>query len=275
MPRRPLSRHRRHPSPHLLRPASQNYLPSILCKTRRPRRPPRQRRRRPRFRPSAASAAPQRPSARRARRSVDGRAGSGVDRGAHHGAERGDQRHRHRHRGGRHRLDPADAAAEGAGHHHLRRRRQPAARGAVLSRVRCLAGQRPLAGRRRLPERRAHQRGLRRRGELGRHPEQRHLVDVGGQQQPVVRFERARRRRQHPDEGRLQLPGRRGRHHGRLVRPQAGRHSGRRRERATPASMSPASGSRTTASATSPTARFGASTATSASRAPLPKCTSA
>ena len=46
-------------------------------------------------------------------------------------------------------------------------------------------------------------------------------------------------------------------------------------ERATPASLSPANRSRTTASATSPTARSGASTATSASKALSPKCTSA
>ena len=112
-----------------------------------------------------------------------------------HGAERGDERHGHRHRAGRHGLDPADAAAAGAGHHHFRRRRQPAARGALLPRLRRVAGQRALAGPRRLPERRAHQRGLRRRGELGRDPEQRHRLHVGRQQQPVVRLERAGRRR--------------------------------------------------------------------------------
>ncbi len=38
---------------------------------------------------------------------------------------------------------------------------------------------------------------------------------------PVVRLERTGRRRQHPDEGRFQLPGWRGRRHGRLVRTHA------------------------------------------------------
>ncbi len=151
--------------------------------------------------------------------------------GADHGAERGDEGHGHRDRARRHGVDPAGAATAGAGHHHFRRRRQPVTRGGLLPRLRRVTGQRARAGRRRLPERRAHQRSLRRHGAVGRDPEQRHRLLVGRQQQPVVRLERTGRRDQHPHEGRLQLPGRRGRRHGRLVRAPPGRRSGRRIER--------------------------------------------
>ena len=85
-----------------------------------------------------------------------------------------------------------------------------------------------------LSERRAHQRGLRRHGQLGLHPGRRDQAARRPPQQPGVRAQCARRRHLDRDEERLQLSGSRGRAARRLVlaarRPGSGRHAaGQRR----------------------------------------------
>ena len=89
----------------------------------------------------------------------------------------------------------------------------------AVSRFRRVARRRHAAGTCGLPERRAHQRSVRRHRQLGPDPDRCDQVGHRRDQQSRVRPQRARRRRQRADEGRLQLSGRRDRHDGRLVRP--------------------------------------------------------
>ena len=116
------------------------------------------------------------------------------------------------------------------GREHQRRAGQRLRPGPALSRLRGLAACRDAAGARRLSRRHPHQRGVRRHGELGPDPDQRHRPRRPVDQQSDVRPQRARRRRQHPDEERLHLAGLRGRGAGRLVRPPPGRAAVRRAE---------------------------------------------
>ncbi len=76
-----------------------------------------------------------------------------------------------------------------------------------------------VAGARGLPERRPHQRSLRRHRQLGPDSDRRDPVGRCRDQQSRLWPQRAGRGDQHPDEGRLQLPRRRDQHDGRLVRP--------------------------------------------------------
>ena len=109
-------------------------------------------------------------------------------------------------------------AAAGAGHHHQRRDRQSISAGHPISRLRCVPRRRHAAGACGLPERRAHQRSLRRHRQLGPDPDRCDQVGHRRDQQSRVRPERAGRRGQRADEERLQLSGRRNQHDGRLVR---------------------------------------------------------
>ena len=84
-------------------------------------------------------------------------------------------------------------------------------RNAAVSRLRSLARQRRAAGPRRLSERRAHQRRLRRHRQLGLPARQRHRRHLHPRRQSGLRPQRARRRRRHRHARRLQLPGRRDR----------------------------------------------------------------
>ena len=83
--------------------------------------------------------------------------------------------------------------------------------GCLLSRLRRLAAGRHAAGAGGLPERRPHQRGLRRHGELGPDPVERHPLRRPDRQQPGLRPERHRRRAGAADEDRLRFAGRPGR----------------------------------------------------------------
>ena len=91
--------------------------------------------------------------------------------------------------------------------------------GCLLSRLRRLAAGRHAAGAGGLPERRPHQRGLRRHGELGPDPVECHPLRRPHRQQPGLRPERHRRRAGAADEDRLRFAGRAGRCLRRLLRP--------------------------------------------------------
>ncbi len=101
----------------------------------------------------------------------------------------------------------ADARSSGSGRHRRQRvgQRVPARR--QLSRLRRDAGQRNAHRPRRLSEWRAHQRGLRRHGQLGPHSRQRDRQDDDRGGQPDLRPQRARRRAQRDDEERIYLAG--------------------------------------------------------------------
>ena len=75
------------------------------------------------------------------------------------------------------------------------------------------------SGTRSLPERYAHQRGIRRHRQLGSDSDRRDQVGHRRHQQSRVRAQCAGRGGQCADEGRLQLSRRRDQHDGRLVRP--------------------------------------------------------
>ena len=90
--------------------------------------------------------------------------------------------------------------------------------GHTISRFRGIASRRHAPGTRGLPERGAHQRSVRRHRQLGPDPDGRDQVGHRRDQQSRVRPQCTRRRRQRPDEGRLQLSRRRNQHDGRLVR---------------------------------------------------------
>ena len=77
----------------------------------------------------------------------------------------------------------------------------------VLSWFRRDRGHRHAAGAGGLPERHSHQRGVRRRRQLGPHPTNRDRQDDDHRRKPDLRPERARRRGHRDDEGRFQLPG--------------------------------------------------------------------
>ena len=100
-----------------------------------------------------------------------------------------------------------------------------------LPRLRRLAGDRHAAGPRRVSERRAHQRGVRRHRQLGLHPGKRHQPDDAGAQQSGLRAQRDRRRAGVRDEERLHLSRRRKRRDGRLLWPDRRDRAGRRPER--------------------------------------------
>ena len=104
------------------------------------------------------------------------------------------------------------------GHHHQRSCRQSIPAGRAISRLRRFAGVRHAAGTRGVPERRAHQRSVRRHRQLGSDSDRRHQIGHRGDQQSRLRPERAGRGRRCADEGWLQLSRRRDRYHGRLVR---------------------------------------------------------
>ena len=133
-----------------------------------------------------------------------------------------------------------------------------------LSRLRLLADPGHAAGPRRLSERRAHQRGLRRHDELGHDPDLRHRLDGHDLQQSGVRPQRARRRRQHQDEGRLHLSGRQVRDLGRLLRAHPGRGAITASRSAISPSTARSKACRTAASASSAPPPSAASTAISA-----------
>ncbi len=101
-----------------------------------------------------------------------------------------------------------------------------------LSRLRRFAGYRHAAGARRLSERRAHQRGVRRHRQLGFHPGERHQPADARSQQSDIRAQRHRRCPLLRDEERIHLSRRRGRRDRRLVwagrRLGAGRRPGRK-----------------------------------------------
>ena len=92
----------------------------------------------------------------------------------------------------------------------------------AVPRLRRIARRRHAAGTCGLPERRSHQRGVRRHRQLGPDSDRRDPVGQRRHQQSRLRPQCARRRRQRADEGRLQLSRRRNRHDGRLVRPRPG-----------------------------------------------------
>ncbi len=136
------------------------------------------------------------------------------------------QQHPHRCEGNRaHRiaLGGGHAPAARAERRHPGHVRQFAVARHRLSRLRLLADPGHAAGHRRLSERRARQRSLRRHDELGHAPDLRHRLDGHDLQQSGVRPQRARRRGQHQDEGRLHLSGRKVRDFRRLVRARPGR----------------------------------------------------
>ncbi len=104
------------------------------------------------------------------------------------------------------------------GHHPQRSHRQSIPAGCAIPRLRRFAGVGHAAGARGLPERRAHQRSVRRHRQLGSDSDRRHQIGHHGDQQSRLRVERPRRGRRCADEGWLQLSRRRDRYHGRLVR---------------------------------------------------------
>ena len=97
------------------------------------------------------------------------------------------------------------AAAAHSRRHHHRRPGQRLLPGPALSRLRGLAAAGHAAGACRLHERHPHQRSLRRHRQLGLDPDRRHRPRRHLDQQSGVRPQRARRRDQLPDEGRLHL----------------------------------------------------------------------
>ncbi len=111
-------------------------------------------------------------------------------------------------------------------------------------------------GPRRLPERRAHQRVLRRHRQLGLPARQRHRRHDHHRRQPGVRPQRAGRRRHHLHARRLQLSGRRARRARRLLRPLPGRADARRQLAAPGAASWRSKASTTAATATSRPARI-------------------
>ena len=120
-----------------------------------------------------------------------------------------------------HLLDVGDRGAAAA-----RAGRQPAGRpgqrlfpGPSLSRLHGFAAARHAAGARRLRQRHALQRSVRRHGELGPDPGQRHRPRRRLERQSGVRPQRARRRGQRPAQERLHLQRRGARSPRRLVRP--------------------------------------------------------
>ncbi len=92
----------------------------------------------------------------------------------------------------------------------------------LFPRLRRLAGLGHAARPRRLPERRPHQRSVRRHRELGFDSDRRRQNDGRHQQQPRLRPQRARRRDLDADEGRVHLAGNVDRCDGRLLWPRAG-----------------------------------------------------
>ena len=127
---------------------------------------------------------------------------------------------------------PRDAGAPGAGRHGQQRigQRLPARR--QLSRLHRDAGDRNADRPRRLSERRADQRGVRRRRQLGPHTRECDRQDGDRRGKPDLRPQRPRRRRHRHDEERFHLAGLRSRSSRRFIRSRAGgssvRQAGRR-----------------------------------------------
>ncbi len=127
--------------------------------------------------------------------------------------------------------DHPDAGASGAGRHRRQRlgQRLPARR--QLSRLRRDAGHRHADRPRRLPERRSHQRGVRRHGQLGPHSRECDRQDDDRRGRPDLWPQCARRRPQCDDEERLHLAGLRSRSSRRLILSRAGGVSVRQADR--------------------------------------------
>ena len=117
-------------------------------------------------------------------------------------------------------LNIADALQQQVpGDRHQRSERQSISARHPISRVCRIPGLRYAAGTGGLPERHAHQRGLRRHRQLGSDSDRRDQVGHRRDQQSRFRTQCAGRGGQRADEGWLQLSGRRDQHDGRLVRP--------------------------------------------------------
>ena len=112
---------------------------------------------------------------------------------------------------------PRHAGAFGAGRHRRQRLRQRVRARSLLSWFRRDRGHRHAARAGRLPERHPHQRGVRRRRQLGPHPTNRDRQDDDHRRKPDLRPQRPRRRRHRDDEERLHLAGFRSRSRGRLI----------------------------------------------------------